>query len=54
MRPRIDPSKSAPSFLYASSGAIQLFVGPASSFVGVQMKVSCSTRATSLGLERAR
>ena len=34
VRPFIEPSKSAPSFLYASSGAIQLLVGPASSFVG--------------------
>jgi hypothetical protein len=41
----------APSFRYASFGSIQLLVGPASSFVGVQMKVRCSTRATSLGFE---
>ena len=34
VRPFIEPSKSPPSFSYASSGAIQLFVGPASSFVG--------------------
>jgi hypothetical protein len=54
VRPFIEPSKSLPSFLYASSGAIQLLVGPASSFVGVQMKVSCSTRATSFGFERCR
>ncbi len=38
----------------ASSGAIQLLFGPASSFEREQMKVRCSTRATSLGLERAR
>ena len=54
VRPFIEPSNSAPSFLYASSGAIQLLVGPASSFVGVQMNVSCSTRATSFGLLRWR
>ena len=54
VRPFIEPSKSAPSFAYASSGAIQLLVGPASSFVGVQMKVRCSTRATSFGFERCR
>ena len=35
-----------------ATGSRQLFVGPASSAVGVQMKVSCSTRATSLALER--
>ena len=28
VRPFIEPSKSAPSFSYASSGAIQLLVGP--------------------------
>ena len=36
------------------AGAIQLLVGPASSLVGVQMKVRCSTRATSFGLDRCR
>jgi len=54
VRPRIEPSKSAPSLRYVSAGAIQLLVGPASSRVGVQMNVSCSTRATSLGFERCR
>src|ERR1700733_1516328 len=54
VRPFIEPSKSLPSLAYASSGAIQLFVGPASSFVLVQMKVSCSTRATSFGFERCK
>src|SRR5436190_411227 len=32
VRPFIEPSKSFPSLSYASAGAIQLFVGPASSF----------------------
>ena len=40
------------SLAYIAFGAIQLLVGPASSCIGVQMKVHCSTRATSLGLER--
>ena len=37
-----------------SAGAIQLLVGPASSLRSLQMKVRSSTRATSLGLLRAR
>ena len=36
------------------AGSSQLLVGPASSFVFEQMKVRSSTRATSLGCERAR
>src|SRR5207248_10915787 len=40
------------SFVYVSPGSDQLLVGPASSFVGVQTNVNCSTRATSFGFER--
>ena len=54
VRSCIAPSNMAPGFASAASGAIQLLLGPASSLVGVQMKVRCSTRATSLGLERWR
>ena len=54
VRPFIEPSNSPFNFVYASSGAIQLLLGPASSFFGVQMKVRCSTRATSFGFERCR
>ena len=39
---------------FISAGSIQLFVGPASSLVLEQMNVRSSTRATSLGSERAR
>ena len=48
-RPRMLPRKSPSSRFLPSAGAIQLFVGPASSRVRVQMKVSCSVRATSEG-----
>ena len=34
------------------AGTAQLLVGPASSANSVQMKVQCSTRATSLELDR--
>src|SRR5260370_31620418 len=54
VRPRIAPLSSSRSFAYVSVGSAQLFVGPASSFVGVQTKVNCSTRATSFGLDRCR
>src|ERR1700716_3775882 len=54
VRPRIAPLRRPSSFEYVSAGSDQLFVGPASSFVGVQMKVNCSTRATSFGLERCK
>ncbi len=54
VRPFIEPSKRPPSFRYASSGAIQLLFGPASSLVGVQMNVRCSTRATSPLCDRWR
>jgi hypothetical protein len=36
-------------FFFISTGAIQLLVGPASSFKRLQIKVLSSTRATSLG-----
>src|SRR6266481_2443531 len=54
VRPRIAPFKRPRSFAYISDGSDQLLVGPASSFVGVQTNVHCSTRATSFGLERCR
>src|SRR5438105_14484696 len=54
VRPRIAPLREACSFEYVSAGSDQLFVGPASAFVGVQIKVNCSTRATSFGFERCR
>jgi len=47
-----DQQKIAASFRRASSGSIQLFVAPASAFVGVQTKVSSSVRATSFGFDR--
>jgi hypothetical protein len=37
--------------LFISSGAIQLFVGPASDSSRLQMNVRSSTRATSVGSE---
>src|SRR5207249_12125143 len=39
---------------WASWGLIQLLVGPASSACWEQIKVRCSVRATSCGLERWR
>jgi len=54
VRPAIAPRNSPPTFSLASSGAIQLFVGPASALSRVQMKVTCSVRATSLGSLRCR
>ena len=54
VRPRIALLSSAPTLCLAPSGSIQLLVGPASSFSGVQIKVKCSVRATSLGLLRLR
>ena len=54
VRPFIAPSNSGVSFACASSGAIQLLVGPASSLFGVQMNVRCSVRATSCGALRCR
>jgi hypothetical protein len=49
VRSFMEPSKSAPTFFFASAGAIQLLFGPASSFCVVQTKVRCSVRATSVG-----
>ena len=47
-------SNSGVSFARASSGGIQLFVGPASSLFAVLMNVRCSVRATSCGALRCR
>ena len=54
VRPAMQPSKSPWRISFISAGSIQLFVGPASSLVFEQMNVRSSTRATSLGSERAR
>src|SRR6266496_3202791 len=54
VRPRIAPFSSPYNFEYVSAGSDQLFVGPASSLVGVQMNVTFSTRATSFGLDRCK
>src|SRR5829696_3788863 len=54
VRPRIVPSNSPLSSSRISSGARQLFVGPASSSDAEQMKVRSSTRATSPGSDSAR
>ncbi len=54
VRPRIEPRKRSVSVARISSGSCQLLVGPASTASREQMKVRSSTRATSLGSERAR
>ena len=54
VRPRMQPAKSRCIVARISSGATQLFVGPASSSRSLQMNVRSSTRATSDGSERAR
>ncbi len=54
VRPRIAPRNRPPRVSRISDGGAQLLVGPASSSSSEQMKVRDSTRATSLGLERAR
>ena len=54
VRPRIEPSNSGVIVARISSGATQLFVGPASSSRSEAMKVRPSVRATSLGCDRAR
>src|SRR5438132_6425909 len=54
VRPRIAPFSSPCNFEYVSAGSDQLLVGPASSLVGVQMNVNCSTRATSFELDRCK
>ena len=51
VRPRMQPSKTSANVFRISSGAIQLFVGPASSSFSEQMNVRSSTRATSPGSE---
>ena len=54
VRPCMHPRNSSRILALAAVGSIQLLLGPASSCERVQMKVRCSTRATSLGSERAR
>ena len=54
VRPAMQPSNRPWRMSCISAGSIQLFVGPASSLVFEQMNVRSSTRATSLGSERAR
>jgi len=52
--PRMQPLNSLVRFSFISFGAIQLFIGPASSFRTLQMNVRSSTRATSPGSDRER
>ncbi len=52
VRPRMEPAKTPLRVARISSGATQLFVGPASSSRSEQMNVRSSTRATSPGSER--
>ena len=54
VRPRMQPAKSGSRIARIASGALQLFVGPASASSVEQMKVRDSTRATSRGSLRAR
>ncbi|CAM5238941.1 hypothetical protein RLIN73S_03232 [Rhodanobacter lindaniclasticus] len=54
VRPSMQPSNSASIFACAAAGSIQWLFGPASSLLGWQTRVSCSTRATSFGSERCR
>jgi len=54
VRPRIAPANNRRSVARISRGSTQLLVGPASWRRWLQMKVRSSTRATSLGSERAR
>ena len=54
VRPRMLPSKWPRRIPFSSWGSFQLLVGPASSAFFEEMKVQSSTRATSLGWERAR
>jgi len=54
VRPRMQPSNKPRSVARISRGGTQLFVGPASALLALQMKVRSSTRATSPGSERAR
>jgi len=48
------PANRPSTLRCASAGSIQLLFGPASPLFFVQMKVRCSTRATSEGCERCR
>ena len=52
--PFMQPLNRPLSVFRISAGSRQLLVGPAPSSVSEQMKVRSSTRATSLGSERAR
>src|SRR5215467_1257393 len=54
VRPRMQPLNKRWSVSFISLGWTQLLVGPASVLLREQMKVRSSTRATSLGSERAR
>ena len=53
VRPRMAPSKSPLSMDFILTGFSQLLVKPASFSSSEQMKVRSSTRATSLGSEKA-
>ena len=53
VRPRMEPLKSCFIRLRMTKGSSQLLVGPALSLEREQMKVRSSTRATSVGTERA-
>src|SRR6266436_9244416 len=54
VRPRIEPLNNPLRTLRILNGSSQLLVGPAVSFESEQMNVRSSTRATSLGEDRAR
>src|SRR5258708_21126149 len=50
--PCMQPSSKVRNVSFISRGSVQLLVGPASSFLRLQMNVRSSTRATSLGSEK--
>jgi hypothetical protein len=52
--PLMQPVYSSVIVFFSSTGSIQLFVGPASSFLLEAIKVRSSTRATSEGWLRNR
>ena len=54
VRPRMHPSNKPRKVARISGGATQLLVGPASSSRSLQMNVRSSTRATSVGSDKAR
>src|SRR5215204_1511427 len=54
VRPAMQPLKSPFNVFRISKGFTQLFVGPAASLDKAQINVRSSTRATSVGSERAR